>query len=43
MFVPEWAKRGNPQLFGTFATREEAEKYIRPNMDDYIVEQEVSA
>jgi len=41
MFVPQWAKDGNPTFFGVYSTREEAEKHIRPNMDDYIIEREV--
>lgn len=41
MFVPQSAKDGNPTLFGTYSTRQEAEEQIRDGMDDYIVEQEV--
>lgn len=37
MFVPRWAKDGNPTLFGVYPTREEAQKHIRPGADDYIV------
>jgi hypothetical protein len=40
MFVPQWAKDGSPELFGTYSTKEEAETHIRKGMDDYIVEQE---
>jgi len=41
MFVVASAKTGNPKLQGVYTTREEAERHIRPGMDDYIVEQEV--
>jgi predicted nucleotidyltransferase len=38
MFVPEWAKIGEPKVFGTYATRKEAEKHIRKWADDEIQE-----
>lgn len=41
MFVPQWAKDGNPTLFGTYSTKDEAEEQIRDGMDDYIVVKEV--
>ena len=27
---------GDPQVFGVFSTRIEAQKHIRPDMDDYV-------
>lgn len=36
MFVPQWAKEGNPKLIGIFSSRAEAKKHIRPGMDDSI-------
>jgi len=41
MFVVESAKQGNPRKFGTYPTRAEAKKHIRPAMDDYIIRKEV--
>jgi hypothetical protein len=36
MFVPQWAKEGNPVVFGVFSTKAKAQKHIRPTADDYI-------
>lgn len=36
MFAPESAQQGNPEVFGVFSTRTEAQKHIRPNMDDFV-------
>lgn len=43
MFVSAYAKQPNPKKFGTYATRAEAEKHIRPEMDDYIQRELVKA
>lgn len=43
MFVVESAKRGNPKVYGIYDTRAEAEKHIRPDMDDYIEERAIES
>lgn len=36
MFVPESAKAGSPEIVGVFTNRGEAQKHIRPDMDDTV-------
>lgn len=43
MFVPDFAKFGNPRIVGVYTTRDKANGYVRKDADDSVHELELDA